>query len=163
MSDEARQEEAKPAAPKTSKLPLVALLVGVLNLGGVGFLSLRMLKLEHAVPARSAHAEPAAHAGPPATVTFDPFIVNLNEPSASRYLKTSFEIEVEGDRIVEDLNRNKRVVRDEFLRYLSSLGVPETQGEESKKKIQEQLIARADRILGAGRVKSLYFTEFVVQ
>jgi len=73
-------------------------------------------------------------------------------------------MEVADDRAAERLNAQKRVVRDEVLRYLSSLRVEQTLGEENKNKIKQQLVSRADHVLGdKGRVRTVYFNEFVVQ
>ncbi len=97
------------------------------------------------------------------TAVLDAFVVNLNEPGSTRYLKTSLELQLANAKVAEALTRQKPAIRDELLRYLSSLSVEETQGEASKAKMQAEMLARVDRLLGQGRVKKLYFNEFVVQ
>jgi flagellar basal body-associated protein FliL len=54
-------------------------------------------------------------------------------------------------------------VRDEVLRYLSSLSVADTQGEAGKSKIQKEVVTRIDKELGGGRVRRLFFVDFMVQ
>jgi flagellar basal body-associated protein FliL len=94
----------------------------------------------------------------------DPFVVNLNEATSSRFLKAGFELEVVDESTVKALENNKRAVRDEVLRYLSGLTVADTLGEDNKAKIGETLVARIDKTLGGhNMVKKMYFSEFMVQ
>ena len=90
-------------------------------------------------------------------------MVNLNEAGSSRYLKAQFELEMTGGTAVDELGESKREVRDEVLRYLSGLAVADTLGEEGKAKIQAEIVARVDKLLGGGRVRRLFFIDFVVQ
>ncbi len=166
MSDQA-DAPAKPAGPpkqKTSKLVLLLLLV---NLGGTGygvFLAMQTAEAAaHAAPAAQAHEpeKPKNEVGP--VTPLEPFIVNLNEPDASRYLKATFELEVASAEVIAQLEKLKRPVRDEVLRYLSSLSVADTQGEAGKSKIQKEVITRIDRQLGGEQVRRLFIVEFMVQ
>ena len=100
-------------------------------------------------------------AGP--VTPLDPFVVNLNEPGTTRFLKASFEVELTSPHAVEELDKSKRVVRDEVLRYLSGLTYADTLGEEGKARIRDEVTFRVDKSLGGGRVKRTFFTEFVVQ
>jgi len=163
---EAPPKPAAPPGPKTSKLVLLLLLF---NLGGTGYVAYQGIKLGgalHAVAAGGSHEEKekekAGNEVGPVT-PLDPFIVNLNEPQASRYLKASFELEVTSPEVVHQLEKLKRPVRDEVLRYLSSLSVADTQGEAGKAKIQKEVVARIDHLVGGDRVRRLFFVEFVVQ
>jgi flagellar basal body-associated protein FliL len=64
----------------------------------------------------------------------------------------------------EDLKRMKRAVRDDLLRYLSSLNVADTQGEEAKTKMETAMMARIDKQLGGKeKVHRLFFNDFMVQ
>lgn len=155
--------EAVAAPPTSSKAPLVAILISVVNLAVSGFVA---TKVVHAAKAESHDAQHVKPVAPPVnhpTVLFDPFVVNLNEPGSNRYLKASFEVELENDRAVEELNLRKRVVRDEVLRYLSSLQVANTQGEAGKSHIGEEVIARISKVIGTGKARHVYFADFVVQ
>jgi flagellar FliL protein len=96
-------------------------------------------------------------------VSVEPFVVNLRDEGVSRYLKTSFELEVADKETSDRIEKTKRAVRDEVLRFLSGLTVAETLGEDGKQRIQDGIVARLDKQLGAGKVKKLYFLEFVIQ
>jgi len=163
MSDAAAAPDAKPVVvPKGNKPSPVVLLLCALNLGATGFVAFKVLKISHLAAGGAAEAHEAPAAVKP-LVAFDPFVVNLNEPGSNRYLKTSFEFELNNEKAVEELNHNKRAIRDEVLRYLSGLGVNATIGADGKAKIQDDIVARVDKVLGGGRVSHLYFSDFVVQ
>jgi flagellar basal body-associated protein FliL len=55
------------------------------------------------------------------------------------------------------------LVRNDALLYLSSLTVADTPGEKLKVDIQNKLVSRVNRALGAETIKHAYFVEFVVQ
>jgi flagellar basal body-associated protein FliL len=136
----------------------------VLNLGGTGFVAYKTLEpqVAHAAGAEKDAAPAKPKPGP--VVSLDPFVVNLNEEGSSRFLKASFELEVADGAAAKTMEQQKRAIRDEVLRYLSGLTVAETLGESNKAKIQEGLIARIDKQLGGGgRVRHMYFSEFMVQ
>ena len=99
--------------------------------------------------------------GPVATL--EPFVVNLNEEGSTRFLKATFEVELTSNHAVDEIANNKRVVRDEVLRYLSGLAVGDTLGEAGKNKIRDEVTFRIDKALGGGRVRRTFFTDFVVQ
>ena len=158
MSEPAKEKEAKPKKGMGAALTLVLL---VLNLGGTGFVAYKSLKPPHVVAEAAAPLVPKDEAG--VVVPLDAFVVNLNEPGSSRYLKATFELELPGKAAVDELEHQKRAVRDEILRYLSGLSVEDTQGEAGKAKIQENVTSRVDKVLGKAKVKRVFFTEFVVQ
>ncbi|HKA91051.1 MAG TPA: flagellar basal body-associated FliL family protein [Haliangiales bacterium] len=154
-------DPAKPAGEKKGGGGSVLLVLLVaLNLGATGFVAYKSLKPAHVV-VEAAPAAPKEETG--VVVALDPFVVNLNEPGSSRYLKATFEVEVSGKPAADELERQKRGVRDDVLRYLSGLTVADTAGEANKAKIQESVSGRIDKQLGGGKVKRLFFTEFVVQ
>jgi flagellar FliL protein len=155
---EAKDDKKKEKGP--SKLPL---LLTVVNLAATGFLVFRSLTVvPHAAPAHGEeHKEAKEVAGP--TVPLDPFVVNLRDEGQSRYLKTSFELELDKQETAAELEEKKKAVRDTVLRYLSNLTVTDTLGEEAKDRITAGILGRLEKTLGAGKVQQLYFTEFVIQ
>jgi flagellar protein FliL len=164
MADEKDPPASTPApAPSgTPKLIFVILLLALANAGGTAFLGVKVANATKAPPPAAHEPEsPSALHGP--TVTLEAFVVNLNEADSSRYLKTSLEVEMVNAIAVEEIARARPAVRDEVLRYLSSLSVEDTLGEEGKEKIQSAITARIDKVLGGNRVRRLFFTEFVVQ
>ena len=173
------KEEAKTEAAAKSGaggggggLGLIAMVIGVLNLGGTGFVAFKVMKAPPAVAAADAAGGEGGEHGKkkeekevelPA-VALDPFVVNLNEPGSNRYLKASVEVEVTDNPAVEELKVKKRAVRDDLLRYLSSLKVDDTLGEANKAKMEEQMLARIDKQIGEKkRVHRVFFNDLMIQ
>ena len=171
MSEPTGNVEAVPAAapsPKPAGTSKLLLLLVAANLGASGagvFFQLRAKPMAAAAPgaAGAEGAKPGEAAGPGPTATLEPFVVNLNEVGSSRYLKATFELELADAKSAEVLEKDKRGVRDEVLRYLSSLSVADTLGAENKDKIRTEIVARIDKELGGGKVKKVFFGDFVVQ
>jgi flagellar protein FliL len=173
MSDEAPAPEAAKSDAKPAKSGggggKLGMIFGLLNLGATGFLVFKTLTAPPPAPAAEHGDQAAEHApkkrrpvaGPIAPM--DAFVVNLRDEGVSRYLKTSFELELDSPESLKELEDAKRAVRDDVLRFLSNLSVAETLGEEGKQTIQDGIVARLDRQLGPGRVKKFYFTDFVIQ
>jgi len=168
MSDDAEEPAAKPAAPaggagKTSKAVLALL---VLNLGASGF---GAFKLVTAHPAAAATVHEEKHetnekvevTGP--VVALDPFVVNLNEPAASRYLKVTMQAELVTHEAEGLLEKNKQVIRDAVLGYLSGLKLVDTLGAEAKDAMRAEVLKRIEAVVGEHKVRRLFFQEFVVQ
>jgi flagellar protein FliL len=166
MTDEA-ETPAAPAAPPSPKSSKVMPLLLFLNLAATGAGTFLQLRHKDGVAAAEAAAAPvpkepeAPKPGPVAPL--EPFVVNLNEPGLSRYLKATFELELSSPKAIEELEKGRRVVRDEILRYLSGLSVADTLGTQNKEKIQSEIVSRADKALGGGKVKRVFFIDFVVQ
>jgi flagellar FliL protein len=160
--DAAAKPPETPTGGKTSKIVLALL---VLNLGGTGFATFKMIT---AKPAEAAHApEPP----PPATseVTgpisvFDPFVVNLDEPgTTSRYLKCNIQMELVNTEAEPAIEKSKQVIRDVILSHLSGLHVKDTLGADAKDHIRTDLIAKVEKVIGPNKVRRMFFQEFVVQ
>lgn len=166
MSDDAEQT-AKPATPagapaKTSKAVLALL---VLNLGASGFGTFKAITAEpaHAAPAevKDEPNEKIEVTGP--VVPLDPFVVNLNETGTSRYLKVTMQAELIKADAQASLDKNKQVIRDAVLSYLSSLKLEDTLGAEAKDKMRADVMKKIEEIVGENKVRRLFFQEFVVQ
>jgi flagellar protein FliL len=177
MSEPEKKPE-KEEAPKAvggggGKLALIAILVGMLNLGATGFVGFTVMHLPP--PAAGGGGEGGGHGadsgghgsqghGPGQLAPLETFVVNLDEAGAPRYLKAQMSVELSADpEALGAFETAKHKIRDLFLRYLSSLKVDDTRGESKKDKIRQDLLARAQEELGRDRVKDIFFGEFVVQ
>jgi len=165
MSDEEAPPIAHVAAP-TAKPSKAMLGMMVLNLGATGFVVFKLLTAHPAEAA--AAAKPPEHAAAPAAemmgpiVALDPFVVNLDEPGTSRYLKCTLRLEV-APKMEEAINNSKEMVRDVILSHLSGLHLKDTLGAEAKDKIRQDLIAKVSKLVGPDKVRRLFFADFVVQ
>ncbi len=162
MADAPTPTPAPAAAPTSSKLTMAMAGLLVLNLGATGFLAVRSLKQPaHAAKAEHEHEGGETVAGP--TVAIDPFVVNLKEPGSDRYLKIALEAEMADAIAATRLTAAKSATRDELIRYLSSLTVADTVGGEAKEKILAGVKERIEKLVGPGRLRKVFITEFVVQ
>ncbi len=161
MSDEPTENPEAPPAPRPPKV-VVALLA--VNLLLSGFILVKVMGAPALAAPKEAHAQEAPRrevVGP--LVVLDPFVVNLDEPGIPRYLKVQLQVEVKDGGAAKVLERNKTLVRDAVLGYLSGLKVNETLGAASKDRIREELETQVTEILGEGRVRRIVFADFVVQ
>jgi flagellar protein FliL len=168
MSEAAPPEGAAPAAKDTGAKPKASkavVLMLVLNLGATGFGVFKLLNLpqaEAAKPAAVSEKTTKEVTGP--VVPLDPFVVNLDEPGAtSRYLKITLQLELVDHKDEELVEKSKQVIRDEVLRHLSGLKLKDTLGVQAKDTLRDQLMKEIEDIVGPGKVRRMFFQEFVVQ
>lgn len=126
---------------------------------------------EHAAEGDAAdagHGEEAAHGGGEMTEVglmypLDIFTVNLLSESGRRYLKVEMNLEIEGEELSPELEQKKPVFRDIIIRILSSKSLEEISTIKGKEKLKEQIVSELNTRLKDGKVKNVYFTDFVVQ
>ena len=154
--EEGGEGEAEGAASPW-RMPRMLAVVNSLATGGVGFL------VVSSAGAEPAETTPIDESIPPTPVPLDPFVVNLNEPKSSRYLKATIEVEVHGEELVVLVEQKKRAIRADLLRYLPGLTGLATTGQAKKLKICDQLMARFEEQPVADPLAGRYLTELVVQ
>lgn len=115
-------------------------------------------------------AEPEAQPLPKETssvvgpvVKLEPFVVNLNEKRGNRYLKATIQLEMESEGVEEEVKKREPQVRDVILALLTSKSAQELQALEGKFRLREELQARINALLVNGKVRRVYFTDFVIQ
>ncbi len=92
-----------------------------------------------------------------------PFIVNLADPKARRYLKTTITLELRNDAAKERAEQLLPRIRNDIILLLSSHTMEDIITMEGKIRLRDEMIARINRILGENRLKNIYFSQFVVQ
>lgn len=123
-----------------------------------------------AAAAEEGHGDAAAAHGGEAAITevglmypLDGFTVNLLSESGRRYLKCEINLELEGEELSPELDTKKPVFRDIIIRILSSKSLEEISTIKGKEKLKEQIVNDLNTRLKDGKVKNVYFTDFVVQ
>jgi flagellar FliL protein len=170
MSEEAAPEAAEGApkgkdkAPK-AKAPLLIIALLVINLGATGFGVFKILNMPTASAATKAEVvyqkETKEVTGP--LVPLDAFVVNLDEPGTARYLKLTVQLELVDAKAEEIIEKSKQVIRDEVLRHLSGLKLADTLGAKAKDTLRDEIMKMIEDIVGKGKVRRMFFQEFVVQ
>ncbi len=167
MAEENEKGE-EPKEKKGSTLMFVIIGATVLILAGGGFVAWQLLSAQKTGDV----AQGAASSGDRVeaideanTLNFplETFVVNLNDPGGKRYLKTNIELEYVTEAMGEELQRRLPQLRDLILLLLSSKGLDDIQTVDGKIALRRELVQRINQILTTGKIRNLYFTEFVIQ
>ena len=95
--------------------------------------------------------------------SMEPFLVNLADPDQGRYLKVKIVIESTEKKPDEEYQQRLPELRDSVLTVLSTKRYQDIFDSEGKKKLKEEIISKLNQLVSHFRVKTIYFTEFVVQ
>jgi len=95
--------------------------------------------------------------------SMEPFIVNLADQGRPRYLKIKISIESQEIKVNEEYEKRLPQLRDMILTVLSSKSYGEIADSEGKIKLREEIISKLNRLLRGFQVKTVYFTEFMIQ
>lgn len=167
------QAPALPAPKGLSKKTLLIAGAAVLALaaGAGAFLALKGGKEKPAeAPAAEEHAaaagEAAGHGAAKEAGTLydlDSFIVNLADTPEARYLKLTLKLELERPEVAADLAARVPQVRDAVLILLTSKDSTSLRSTQGKFQLRDEITHRVNTALPKGGVRTVYFTEFVVQ
>ncbi|MBF0283341.1 MAG: flagellar basal body-associated FliL family protein [Magnetococcales bacterium] len=170
MAAEAEQEE-KEGGSKGGIVKLLILVIPPLLIGlGGGYIVGQKITMKAVEEEKK--KEPKPEEGPSAKdpnalvgpiFKLEPFVVNLAEPRGNRYLKVAISMEMENDALKPEMERRQPQIQDIILSLLTSKSTQELQSLEGKFRLREELLSRINALLVNGKVKRLYFTDFVIQ
>lgn len=104
---------------------------------------------------------PAAAIGP--MVDISEFIVNIISDEANHYVKASLTIELTNEPAKDELGQRMPQIRDAILLLVGNKTYEELQDLQGKKQLKAEMTSKINSILQTGKVKAIYFTDFVVQ
>lgn len=93
----------------------------------------------------------------------DPFVVNVTGDGYNRFLKLRVELETTDTDVKEEIDARLPQVRDALIVLLSSKQLSDITDFEGKVLLKEDMLERVNDLLDSGQVRSILFTEFVVQ
>lgn len=94
----------------------------------------------------------------------EPFVANLiDDGRGPRYLRTEIKFELENEEVKPELEGRLAQIRDEILTLLTSKRVTDVETPDGKRILRDEIFTRVNKILVTGRIKRVYFTEFVIQ
>jgi flagellar FliL protein len=93
----------------------------------------------------------------------EPFIVNIYDGQEVRYLKVKVEFEMSGPEVKAEVDARQAPLRDAILILLTTKTLQEVQDLQGKNQLREEILAAVSKILPAGKITRVYFTDFVVQ
>ena len=166
---EAKPEAEATEAPAKKGKGMLFLVVGlvVLVAGGGGGWWFFVHRPHAAATEGDAEAKEGEHPhekeGPGAVEALDPFIANLADEDGRRYLKATLQFEFFDREIPNEFRERTAQVRDVILTLLTSKTFAEIRSPQGKALLREEIINRTNHITHRDIVKSVYFTEFIVQ
>lgn len=184
--EKAPEGEEKKKSGNMLLIIIIVVLVLILVIGGVIFALMSGNHEAEAGSEGSAHKEASAHAeeapaegengkssegkshGGISTEVgimfpLDIFTVNLLSESGRRYLKVEMNLELEGEELALELETKKPVLRDVIIRILSGKSLEEVSTIKGKETLKEEILNDLNQRVKDGKIKNVYFTDFVVQ
>jgi|UniRef100_A0A7C5EU66 flagellar FliL protein len=152
--------EAPPSSPaRKGKKILWLVLAGVLL--GAGGLSYLFFSDDPGLP--DAGQAASASATEKVILPLEPFLINLADRDARRYLKLKVELELAQEKSAKELEKCLPPIRDALILLLSSKAYADISTPEGKGQLKTDILQRLAAIPGGRKVKAIYFTEFVAQ
>lgn len=162
-----KKEEAQPKKKKTLLIAIIAVVIIGIGAGVFLFMNGRSgaKQAEGHAQGPAEASEEDSHGGAQArgsVFNLDPFIVNLQDNSGTRYLKLTINLELSGTDSMELVNQTSQI-RDALIILLSSKSYSDIGSVEGKYQMRDEIVARVNQFLTKTKVKTAYFTEFVIQ
>jgi len=115
----------------------------------------------HPEPAAAKEEEHSQAAGQ--MIPLESFIVNLADSAEIKYLKVTVNLELTSEKTSEEVQARMPQIRDGLLMLLTSKTSNDVKEIGGKLKLQDEMVARVNNYLKEGKIKAVYFTEFVMQ
>ncbi len=100
------------------------------------------------------------------TINLDPFLVNLADQDANRYLKTTIRVLVTNAETAKKVSESEVMtprLRDTILSVLSTKIANEIINNDGKQKLKKEILEKINGFLPGKCAKEIFFTDFVVQ
>lgn len=96
-------------------------------------------------------------------VDISEFIVNIISEEDNHYVKAALTLELDNEAVAEEVNKRMPQIRDSILLLVGNKTYEELQDLQGKRQLKAELTSKINAVLQAGSVRSIYFTDFVVQ
>ena len=159
------QTSAAPAAAKKSRRGLFMILVVVLVLAGGGGGAYWYLFYGKA-EAKTAEPEPEPEPTPTGIIPLEPFVVNLADPTGSRFLRVTLSLVVADEALAKEIEEDKVAtmrVRSAILELLAQKQSSELVTPEGKNELKKAIAEAASHAAHELKVADVLFSEFIVQ
>lgn len=105
--------------------------------------------------------EQSSEIGP--MVDIEEFVVNIISGDTAHYVKASLTVELTNENAKTEVENRMPQMRDTVLMLIGNKTYEELQDLQGKKQLKAELMSNINSFLQTGKVKSIYFTNFVVQ
>ena len=96
-------------------------------------------------------------------IDIKPFVVNIISKDEHHYVKAALTLELTSDKTKDEATERMPQIRDAILLLVGNKTYDELQDLQGKEQLKAELIVRLNSILQTGKVKAVFFTDFVVQ
>lgn len=157
--------------PKRKSRTGLFLVLAVVVLGGAGAGAFAFMKMRAPKPGAKleAHVEDKAAPAPEAeggVISLEPFVTNLAGPDSDRYVKCTIRLEIDRKETAEKVKTDDLSItrlRDRVLTLLTSKRLEDIATAEGKEHLRDEIRGRVEPLLSGGKVREVYYTEFLVQ
>ena len=165
MADEKVDESSATSAGSSKKLIiLVVLAVAVLAGGGGAVWFLMGSGSDGESHESEKTAQKDDHSKEPGPIKeLDPFVLNLADREELRYLKMTIQLELDQAETETEFEMRIPAIRDALLVLLTSKESQHLRTVNGKRRIREEIMSRANRLMHKGKITSVYFTDFIIQ
>jgi len=163
----AKEPEKKAEAGSGSKKKLMMIIAAVVVLligAGIGVFFFLNSEEETTLTPEQEQAElerQAKEIGP--MVDLESFIVNILDQGEVRYLKAAITLEADTPETAAELTQRMPQIKDAILMLISNKTFAELSDLQGRLQLRVELLNRINSLLLVGKVKRIYFTDFVVQ
>jgi flagellar FliL protein len=95
--------------------------------------------------------------------SLESMIVNLADTEFPRYLKIKIDLESEKPKPDEEFEKRLPQIKDAIITILTSKTFSDISEPKGKMQLKEEIILKSNQLFQTFNVKTVYFTEFVVQ
>ncbi|MBN1571471.1 MAG: flagellar basal body-associated FliL family protein [Acidobacteria bacterium] len=147
---------------KSSKLwILMGSIALIIVIGGVGFLAYPRFMAARNSGLKPGHTSKLEQVK--ATFPLEPFLVNLADTDASRFVKTTFQLGLAEEMEEKDDSVSIPAMRDSIITLLSSKTAEQILTTAGKDKLREEVRSRVNALSPKMKVVEVYIVDFVVQ
>jgi len=87
----------------------------------------------------------------------------IADNKAAKFLKTKISVRTSSEDVSEELQERNVVIRDAVIKVMSSNRFDQIATPQGKMKLKEKIIDDINKLIKEGKIKEVYFTEFIVQ
>ncbi|MBK9292905.1 MAG: flagellar basal body-associated FliL family protein [Oligoflexia bacterium] len=95
-------------------------------------------------------------------IPMETFLVNLAGTRGGKLVKIDFELEVENNEVMAEIEKRKPQIRDKVIILLSSKSHDYMSSKEGKLELRSEIKDVINEFLVSGKIKNIYFTNLVV-
>jgi len=96
--------------------------------------------------------------------SFDPFFVPLvSSPKEKNFLKIGLDAELSSAMLKKEIESNLPEIRSSIFKTITSKSVTDIKNPEGKSRLKNEITAKINSLLQSGKVKELYFSQFIIQ